>query len=651
VDKTKLAAIRNQINYVWTQFQPAPSSEQQPVETKAALEGQPPIDEADKFTDNTAPLSKLNIPKVDIDPWSAFWLVLAAIVGGTGVFSYLLLVSVPPLANCQSITPLSTDGERLYCAQVGAKDANLKGLVAAMDVVRGWDQGHPLYTDAQNFLNIWSRDLTRLARKQLNEGELEQAIATLKKIPANSPTYDKTQELIGKWSEQSDKGSTIATKFEAALKNAQWDSAFVQLQSVRMMRGRYWNTFQHDRMALRMSQERDGWDRLQAAKDALEGKAANGYLVGANQKELNKELEGTSTIDVSDEEELPKTPERLLAAIEIANQIDAKTYVYAQGQKLRSVWSKQILQMSVAKHQEKDFSQALAIASKVPKDVPSYSEAQDWVKLNQSEASAGQRHILALMDSIAQVKRIPKGSPIYGLAQAKAANWKGLLKQQTQLQWAKSVATVRQPSSLALAIATAKQVPSNIPEGEEAQSQIAVWQQQVQEIEHRTTIARAQQIMAGGESLANLRAAVGIIDSVSKNGKIGTGETAEMVADWRKKLQTIEDTPLLTNAQTLANQGKLEEAVKMASRVTPGRALYANAQANIRYWSLELMEIADRRVLQRAIAVYRSGNISQAIDIGSAITRRSPMYSEARGYIDNWQNLIAPRIIQSLDRR
>jgi hypothetical protein len=641
VDKTKLETIRERVTTVWTQFQPAPASKDG---NKTTLADGQSIDEADKFTETTATHSKLNIPKVNVDPWSAFWLVLAAIVGGTGAFSYLLLISVPPTSNCRGITPLSTDSERLYCAQVGAQNGELKGILAAMEVVKSWNEGHPLYADAQKFLGNWSKDLTKIARKQLNEGDLEGAISSLKQIPANSPTYDKTQELIGRWSEQSAKGGAIAEKFEKSLKNAQWDHAFVQLQTVQMMRGRYWNTYKHEQMSLRLAQERDGWDRLQAAKEALREEKNNGYLVGANQKDLDKEI-----AEAKEGVGLPEYPAPLVAAIEIANQIDNKTYVYQQGQELRSVWSKQILKLSIAKHQEKNYIEALGIAQKVPKDVNSYAEAQDWVKLNQSEASADKRHILALMDSVAQAKRIPKSSKIYSLAQGRIAQWKGLVSQQTKLQWAKSVASVSQPSALQLAIATAQQLPAGTPEGDSALSEISTWRQQIQAIDSRTTIAKAQQIVAEGESLANLRAAVHLVGRLDANVPIPP-ETRAMVDAWRTKLETIEDEPIIANAQAIANRGQLTEAIKVANKIAPGRALYQKAQSNIRYWSLELMEIADRRTLQRAIAVYREGHIVKAIAIGDTITRRSPMYAEARGYISNWRDLLSPKSISSLDR-
>ena len=50
----------------------------------------------------------------------------------------------------------------------------------------------------------------------------------------------------------------------------------------------------------------------------------------------------------------------------------------------------------------------------------------------------------------------------------------------------------------------------------------------------------------------------------------------------------------------------------------------------MRYWNLELQEIADRYTLERAISIYRQGNISNVIDLAATIGRRSPIYNDAR---------------------
>jgi hypothetical protein len=651
MEKNKFQEIKNQFSDVWKQFQPGHPPDILPPNDGAIAEDRAnngniaqvsEISRRDLFTEISGPISKLNLPNVNVDPWSAFWLVLATMVGGTGLTSYLLLIAVPPTPNCQGIAPLSSDGERLYCAQVGAETREIPKLRTAVNLVKDWTESHPLYGESQRLLAAWSLDLTKIGRKQLNNGDIQQAISTLKIIPPTSPAYTKTEELIGKWSEQAKDSTKIDGKFEQSMKLGDWNAAFGILQSVQRMRGSYWNTHKHEQMSFKLAQERDAWDKLQEAKDAIQGKEFSSYTVGAKRADLELASDTKKGKKQVEEEPLPTQPEPIVKAMELANQINPKTYVYQQGQSLRTGWSKQLVKLTVDRYKAQNFNEAISIAQKVPYDVASYSEAQDWVKLNQASVAAGKRHLLAMMDAVTQVKRIQKTSPIYTLAKGKQTNWQGLLKQQTQLQWAKTIASFQQPATLALAIDTAKQVPAQSEEGKALQSEIANWSRQIETVDNRVILAKATQIVANGASLANLKAAVHLAGKITKDRPMGEEVTAA-VGEWTTKIQTIEDQPIWENAQALAKQGHLSQAIEVANRIAPGRALYHDIQSDVRYWSLELQEIADRRTLEQAIGTYRRGNISNAIGLAASIGRRSPVYGEARSYVADWRLLLAPR--------
>jgi hypothetical protein len=598
------------------------------------------IPDRDLFSDIIAPISKLNLPTVTVDPLSAFWAVLATMVGGTGITSYLLLIAVPPTPSCQGSLPISTDSERLYCAQIGAETQEIPKLRSAVALVRDWTDRHPLYGESQRLLKSWSEDLIRIGRKQLNEGQIDNAIATLKIVPTTSPSYDRAQESIAKWSSQAQDSAQIDAKFEQSMKTGDWNQAFGILQTVQRMRGNYWNGFKHDKMASKLAQERDAWDKLQEAKDTLVDKDSDDYNARAKRLELAVKAAGNKEKIV--EVPLPTEPEPIVKAMKLANQIDPTTYVYQEGQILRTKWSKHLVNLSIASYKAQNFNRAIAIVQKVPQDTSIYSEAQDWVKLNQAHVWAGKRHMLAMMDAISQVKKIPKTSSIYTLARTKRSNWEGMLKQQTQFQWAKTLGSFQQPATLALAIETAKQIPAQSDVGQAAQSEISTWSRQIETIDNRVILAKARQIMSKGESLTNLKAAVRLAGKVTKDRPLGE-EITEFVAIWNEKIQTIEDRPILNNAIALANQGNLSQAVAIANRIAPGRALYQDAQSQVRYWNLELQEIADRHTLDRAIGIYRQGKIATAIELAATISRRSPMYSDARSYIADWRMLLAPR--------
>ena len=117
-------------------------------------------------------------------------------------------------------------------------------------------------------------------------------------------------------------------------------------------------------------------------------------------------------------------------------------------------------------------------------------------------------------------------------------------------------------------------------------------------------------------------------------------EITTSVAEWKEKIQTIEDRPILAQAIAVASTGNLTQAIVIANRIASGRTLHQEAQVEVRYWQLQLQEIADRHTLERAIEIYHQGEISLAIDIASTIARRSPIYSDARSYIADWRLLV-----------
>lgn len=666
MEYSKRQAIGNRLTAVWKKIQQKKSSESphqseghvalpeppsQQIETNNNIIGygggdrQPAVSSSStnphlgSFVSKAiAPISKLNIPRLNLDPWSAFWAILAAIVGGTGITSYLLLIAVPPTPSCQGIVPISTDSERLYCAQVGADTKEVPKLRSAVELVQGWTDRHPLYREAQRSIKSWSEDLMRIGRKQLDEGNIDRAIATLKIVPVSSPIYDRTQATIAKWSSQAQASASIDAKFERSLKSGEWNQAFGILQSVQRIRGTYWTTYKYEKMASSLAQERDGWDKLQEAKDALEDKESDRYAERAKRLELAVTLGKKAKVV---EAPLPKQPEPIFKAMKLANQINPTTYVYQQGQTLRSKWSKHLVQLSVELYKTRNFNEAIEIVQKVPQDVSVYPEAQDWVKLNQAHVWASKQHMLALMNAVAQVKKIPKTSSIYTLARAKQSNWQGMLKQQTQLQWAKSIASFQQPATLALAISTAKQVPAQSDVGQTIQGEISTWSRQIETIDNRVILAKARQIVSTGESLANLTAAVRLAGKIALDRPLGE-EITTSVAEWNAKIQTSEDRPILARAIAVASQGDLDRAMAIANQIAPGRALYAHTQAEMQYWQLELQEIADRHTLERAISIYRQGKISTAIDLASSIGRRSSIYSNARSYVADWRLRLTP---------
>ena len=115
--------------------------------------------------------------------WQLIWLSLLVGFGVTGAAAFLWLLTMPPPPNCQQLSPLAADGERLYCAQQAAKSGKLDQLESAVAMVQAWPKEHPLYSQGQHLIGEWSKLILGFARAKIELGDLKGALAIVAKIP------------------------------------------------------------------------------------------------------------------------------------------------------------------------------------------------------------------------------------------------------------------------------------------------------------------------------------------------------------------------------------------------------------------------------------------------------------------------------------
>lgn len=137
------------------------------------------------------------------------WLTIVGLLGGTGYAAFLLLTLVPPPPNCEQVSPIAADSERLYCANQAASSRQLEDLVAAVALVRNWTEEHPLYRESQRFLEEWSKGILAIASAKMSDGDLQEAIKIAGNVPESSPLYDRAQQQIAAWQSNWDKGAAI----------------------------------------------------------------------------------------------------------------------------------------------------------------------------------------------------------------------------------------------------------------------------------------------------------------------------------------------------------------------------------------------------------------------------------------------------------
>lgn len=560
-------------------------------------------EETTREKETEAPLAKTPPKKASGTlKWSLVWLSIALILAGTGVVGGLLLTTLPPPPDCQKISPLAADGERLQCAQQAAASGKLEALVGAIAVVSGWPETHPLYPEAQRLMGEWSSSILALAQQKINQGDLQGANAVIRKIPVRSPLYPEAQAKLADWQQDWRQGEKITREVYQAMKAQQWLTASQKAQALSGMNLSYWRDSKLKELMQQMIQEKMAWQQLEEARDLAES----------------------------------NTPAQLQQAIAMVGKIKPKSYASSLAQAERNNWSRAIVKIAAERFKEQDFPGVLVVLQSVPADTSAYKEAQDWIRLTRATSAAKDDSLVALIDATTEVRQIGSQSPLYKQALSQKALWQSQLQDQIKLQFASAIASIDQPLTLQLAIEQAQTIALKQPKRILAQTHIASWRKSIHQIEDRAVLAQAN-LLAGPGTIDSLKAAVAQASKIESDRPLGADAQAA-IALWNRQIESIEDKPILELAKGLAAQGNLLAAIQAARQVKQQRALYSEAQAAVSEWVGQIQIVEDRPILEKAANLAAEGSLIAAIQTAYSITAGRPLYNEAQAAIARWRS-------------
>ena len=251
--------------------------------------------------------------------------------------------------------------------------------------------------------------------------------------------------------------------------------------------------------------------------------------------------------------------------------------------------------------------------------------------------SVGQ--IWDMQEAIAAIQQVKPDSPFYQQAQVHQKNWQTQLQDMIQLQYASAVASLGQRDSFQLAIAQAGKIAVDRPRRGQAQTLIFFWTGEIQRIEDQPYLARAQAQAQSGQ-IPDLKAAMTEAAKIAPNRTLSK-PAQDLIASWQAQIETLEDQPILDQAIALAEQGDLSEAIARAGKIQPGRALFAQAQSKISDWQLQIIInaqiAADQPILDRATSLASNGDLSLAISVAAQISPGRALYDQAQGAIARWR--------------
>jgi len=584
--------------------------------------------------------------------WVLWSILLALIPGSIGFLAMAMLLKLPTAPNCPSIFwPLASASVRLHCAQLAASKQTVNDLLQAIALVKQLPQNHPLRGEIERFLEEWSQDILKLADQSFQAGNLEEAIATAEKIPEDLPAYKLVDEKISKWQFIWTRAEDIYKTVEEQLQQRRWQSASMLAAKLLRVDNKYWSSTKYDQLNRLIVSVREDGDKLDKADS----------------------LAKTKVVD------------NLLEAIKIAEAIREDSYFYQKAQESIPLFGRKMLELAQAKLDARDADTALDIARQIPDSTKLQADIEDFIALADAQRSAWLGTVASLETAIAQAQEINPSRPNYNKAQQLIARWQLEIEDVARLEKARTLASQGTINDLAAAIIEAQQIPTNNPRSSEARQEINRWQAQVQTIEDRPYLERAEQ-MALLEDINSLQAAIAEASQI-RRGRALYPEARRRINNWTAKVQRIQDQPYLDQARDLAQTGDLVAAINAVQPIaSSGRALSGEAKAAIDDWQgqirardnwrkaremaavgtpnalLEAIRLAEkvpsRSILrldanvgidqwsQQLLDIARSQsntNLSQAIETAGLIPRGSSAYSTAQEQIRTWQQLLNPQ--------
>lgn len=264
--------------------------------------------------------------------------------------------------------------------------------------------------------------------------------------------------------------------------------------------------------------------------------------------------------------------EDLRRAMLLAHQVSADHPLRKESDRLIQIWSTEILRRGELAFQAGNLQEAVDLAMQIPSNLPTSAMARKQIQEWEAIWSQGEdlyRQAEAHIDNQEWFQVLAVGRQLW---QLENDFWATTRYQQLM----RSLQTAREENK------DKKFTRSNFNRQPETVDEfIAQWEQQ-QDREDAARLQQAQQLAQAG-NVEDLRMAVAAAQQVLY-GTARYEQAQTAIAQWRQQIETIEDRPYLDRAQQLASEGNLQAAINEASNVGWGRALYGDARDRMADW-------------------------------------------------------------------
>ena len=326
-----------------------------------------------------------------------------------------------------------------------------------------------------------------------------------------------------------------------------------------------------------------------------------------------------------------RTLKAMEEAIAIAQGIAADSPVYREAQTVLRGLGQDLIDLAEAALDRRDAVAAGQMLDAIPATLNLGTSIADMRTLIDASQISWQGGMSGLEGGIVRLQSISADRPLYGKAQALMRRWQDEVAGRSQLEWARQVALPGTVGDLQAAIIAAQEISRSNPAWKDAEAEIGRWRGRIETVEDRPILTQAEQQAQVGD----------LAGAIATARQIGSGralhsEAQRQIGQWRSDLQRAEDGPILAQARQLAAQGRLSEAVTLASRIGSGRVLHSEAQTNIDTWRGQLQ---GQQLLGQAYQRAQVGTVSalaEAVRLAQQVPQNSPQHSEANQALTRW---------------
>jgi hypothetical protein len=529
----------------------------------------------------------------------AFLMVVA--LGGVAGASAVSLMSIPNLPNCRAVSwRFASAATRLQCAEAYADQGTVESLLAAIALVEALPDDHPMRGEINDRVELWADEILHIADQTFNQGELETAIDMAQQIPENTAAAALVSDRVERWQAIWEQAESIFRKAENHLRASRFREAFSAAIQLRSVDNEYWANTRYDELTSLISRTREEVNILANAERI----ASSGLL------------------------------EDIVTALEQVGAISQESYLYSDAQAILKSLSLDLLTLAESALEEQNSAEALRILAEIPKSVDLGQEVADFRTLADAYELTWSRTTTGYEAAIVRLQSISSDRPLYEKARDLRRQWQAELEGVAQLNWAQQVARPGTVDSLRAAIAEAQEISPSNPFWDDTQDQIDTWRRSIALIEDQPYIDQAKLMAVDGDR-ASLQAAIAQVQQISSNSFL-YDEAQDLAADWRWQIQRMDNRPILTQAQRLADAGDLGQAISVASQIPASEAVYDEAQAAIADWQAEE---ASLYAYQQALLVAETGTVSalvRAINLAQQVPPSSPDWSFAQQAVNQW---------------